>query len=146
MSKMRTRSKILKVKNHEADTLHEEVKLLRESMECEQKKLDSLMKAFEETRESFYKRHECDVTCTQEMGMLYESIERLSFGIRSQKEELMKKISEFNERQSVLLGVYKEKKLFEKMKDRVVEEMDRGRSMKERKEIDFVSLLKHTRS
>ena len=137
MSKLTTVSKILKIKDFRKDELEAEVKKVHELIRVEQELLASLERIFADTVEKYEKRqHETSVTA-HEFELFSNYFSQLYDNMEHQKRSIMSRIEELNEIQRALVEAYRDKKLLEKLQEKIRKELAKEQDLAEQKESDF---------
>lgn len=145
MSKIRTVSRVLDIKGHKKEEIENEVKQLRSRIQQLEAQLDCLEKRFAETSSEFEEKQRGSAMDIHRLELFYNYFMKLNEDMNAQKKEIMRRLSELNGRQKALIEAYKEKKLFEILKDRIVKEEMSDRDRAEQKEQDFQHLAKRQR-
>ncbi len=145
MSKLMTVSKVLQLKDRRKEALEIEAKRLKDMIELEDSKLDTLEKSLSDMIVTFREKQIGKVINLHEIGMFYDYAEKLNSEIKVQKVKINNFILELNDKEKALFEVYKEKKLFEKLRGKVIKEINRESSLSERKEMDSLFLSKWVR-
>ncbi|KJU87713.1 Flagellar export FliJ [Candidatus Magnetobacterium bavaricum] len=75
-----------------------------------------------------------------ELSLFYDYMETLNKSIRKQQEMLYQLTALFQEKKAELLEAYKEVKVIEKLKDKVIFDNNKRAAWQEQKELDYVYL------
>lgn len=145
MSKIRTISRVLDLKDHKKEEIENEVKQLRSQIKQLEEQLDCLEKKFCETSLEFEEKQKGSGMDLHRLELFYNYFMKLNEDMNVQKKEIIRRLSELNGRQEALIEAYKEKKLFEILKDRIVKEDTADKDRAEQKEQDFLHLAKRQR-
>lgn len=146
MSRLRTVSKVLQIKDQRKEELELEVKKIRNLIKQEQTRLDSLEKTFVDTIAMFEEKHKGTSINVHEMGLFCDYFSQLYKKMDMQKIAITRRLAELNDKQNALVEAYKEKKLFEILKGKIVQEDIRERAVSEQKEMDFIFLSRGRRN
>jgi len=145
MVKLKTVSRLLEIKDRRKEELAREIRKLKDLIDHERSGLHRLEKSFMVTIEKLRERQKGQLTNAGEMGLLYDYMDKLVKKMKEKKTIINKRLQELEDQQHVLSEVYKEKKLFELWKGKMVKEMAREKSLSEQKEMDDLSLSKWIR-
>lgn len=145
MSKIRTVSRVLDIKGHKKEEIENEVRQLRSQIKQLEAQLDCLEKRFSETSLEFEEKQKGSAMDIHRLELFYNYFMQLNEDMNAQKEEIIRRLSELNGRQEALIEAYKEKKLFEILRDRIVKEAIADKDKAEQKEQDFLHLAKRQR-
>ena len=145
MSKLKTVTRVLEIKDHKKEEIENEVKQLRSQIRELEARLASLEKKFSEAAAEFEEKQKSSDLNVHKLELFYDYFMRLHEDMNAQKKEIVRRLSELNDRQSALIEAYKEKKLFELLKDRMVKEETADKDRDEQKEQDFMYLAKRQR-
>ncbi len=145
MGKLKTVSKVLQIKDKIKEELAIEIKKLKDQIDHEQSKLNSLEKSFTETVEKLRERQKGRATSVHELGLFYDYVGKLMEKMKAKKAMLNEWFQELHDKQDSLSEVYKEKRLFEIWQGKMVKEIAREKSLSEQKEMDYLFLSKWIR-
>ncbi len=145
MSKIKTVARVLQLKDHKKEEIENEVKQLRNQIKQLEEQLGSLEKKFSETSLEFEEKQQNSGMDVHRLELFYNYFMKLNEDMNAQKKEIIRRLSELNGRQEALIQAYKEKKLFEILKDRMVKEETSDKDRAEQKEQDFLHLAKRQR-
>jgi flagellar export protein FliJ len=145
MSKLRTVARVLDLKDWKKEEIENEVKHLRAQIDKLEAQLDSVEKTFIDTINEFEeKQRSCEMD-VHRLGLFSSYFMGLSEEMDARKKEIMRRLSEVHERQDALIAAYKDKKLVEILKDRIVKEDTMHKEKAAQKEQDFLHLAKRQR-
>jgi flagellar export protein FliJ len=145
MSKLRTVARVLDLKDWKKEEIENEVKHLRAQINKLEAQLDSVEKKFIDTINEFEeKQRSCEMD-VHRLGLFSSYFMGLSEEMDARKREIMRRLSELHERQNALIAAYKDKKLVEILKDRIVKEDTTHKEKAAQKEQDFLHLAKRQR-
>ena len=142
MSRLRTVSRVLELKSFRKEELDLEARKARGLVSIEQAKLDAMEKTFEETAEELYERQKKTRMDVNEIGLFYEYCSYLTGQIELQKKVLEARQEELEAKQKALLEAYREEKVFETFRQRLLQEESREQERTEQKETDSLFLSK----
>ncbi len=145
MSKIKTVARVLQLKDHKKEEIENEVKQLRSQIKQLEGQLENLEKKFCETSLEFEEKQQNSGMDVHRLELFYNYFMKLNEDMNTQKKEIIRRLSELNGRQEALIEAYKEKKLFEILKDRMVKEEMSDKDRAEQKEQDFLHLAKRQR-
>ncbi len=145
MNKLKTVTRVLEIKDHKKEEIENEVKQLRGQIRELETRLGSLEKKFSETAAEFEEKQKSSDLDVHKLELFYNYFMKLHEDMNAQKKEIVQRLSELNDRQTALIEAYKEKKLFEILKDRIVKEDTVDKDRAEQKEQDFLHLAKRQR-
>ena len=143
MTKEKTVSKIIEIKEFNKEQLESEVRREREKLSAEQIKLDGL--------DCEYKKTIVSLACKQsgplqapEIELFHTYLKHLAKQIDQQKSVVAAQAAEVDKKQRDMVEAFKEQCLFEKLRDRIIEERIKELSQSEQKESDFAFLCRRT--
>ncbi len=142
MSKIQTVSKILQIKEHKKEQAELEVKKITSLINKAEDKLSSLEKKFIETTEVFHQKQKSGTASIDEIGLFYNYFSQLNNEMSAKKKEISERHKELNIRQNELIEAYKEKRVFETLRDGIVARDIKEKDISEQKEMDFMFLAK----
>ena len=145
MSKLRTVSRVLELKDRKKEEIENEVKHLRAKINQLETQLDSLEKKFSETISEFEERQRSRDMDVHKLGLFSAYFMQLDEEMNGRKKEIIRRLSELHERQDALIAAYKDKKLVEILKNRMVKEDATHKEKATQKEQDFLHLARRQR-
>jgi flagellar protein FliJ len=137
MTRKQTLSKVLELKGFTQEQLEAEVRQKNQKLNAAKDKLESLEETLSRTDARFNSGHERELLDVNEISVLYDYHSYLNRKIEEQKNVVFDLAAELEVKKSEMIEVYKEKKIFEKLRDRIVHEEHRAGLQKEQKESDF---------
>jgi flagellar protein FliJ len=137
MTRKQTLSKVLELKGFTQEQLEAEVRQKNQKLSAAKDKLESLEDTLSKTDARFNSGQERELLDLNEISVLYDYHSYLNRKIEEQKNVVFKLAAELEVKKSEMIEVYKEKKMFEKLRDRIVHEEHRAVVQKEQKEADF---------
>lgn len=138
-------TRVLGLKEMKKDRLELEVKVVRDALDNENKKLDSLKDTFDSIVRDFNARHKNGYLNANEIEFFHDYFSHLNRQISSQEQNVIKKAEELKEKEDSMFEAYREKRLFEIFRDRVMYEEIKESLLKEQKENDFNFISRMTR-
>lgn len=145
MSKIRTVSRVLDLKDHKKEEIEHEVKELRGQIKHLEKQLEDLEKKFTDASSEFEEKQKGSGMNVHGLELFYNYFMKLNEEMNLQKKEILRRLSELTVRQEELIEAYKEKKLFELLKGKLIKEDTAEKDKAEQKEHDFLHLAKRQR-
>lgn len=144
MRKIKTLSKILKLKEERKKELELEVKKMTEMVDAEHSKLHALKKEYSDTLDLFNKKNSETYISAYEIGSLYNYLSYVTNLIKEQKKTCLQKLDELTSLKNILIDAHKDKKVFEKLTDRVVKKVLKDKISLEQKETDFLAITRYS--
>jgi flagellar export protein FliJ len=145
VKRLGTVSKILALKGFKKEEIELEVKRIKDLLAKEQQNLESMEKTFAETVELLRARQNGQFMDVHELALYNEYCSHLSEKMEMQKTEITRRLNELAEKHSALFNAYKEKRLLEILKDRVIMEKTREETASDQKESDAIFLMTRPR-
>ena len=145
MSRLKTVSRVLQIKDRKKEEIEDEVKQLRFQIRTLESRLDSLEKIFSSTAADFDDKQKNSGLDVYKLELFSNYFIKLNDDMNTQKKEIVQQLAALNKRQLALIEAYREKKLFEILKDRIVKEDAADKDRAEQKEQDFLHLAKRQR-
>lgn len=145
MTKLKTLSKLFQIKEQQKEDLELQVKKIRDIIKMEQERLDSLENKFSEVFTAFDKKQEGESVNIYELGLFYNYFSQMHKNIDKRKITIARNILEMNNKQDALIEAYKEEKVFEKMKEKILQKDRMENTASEQKEIDSLFALRRQR-
>jgi flagellar export protein FliJ len=135
----KTVSKVVKFKGITRGQLEQDVKKCRDDFNFEKEKLDCLEKEFREHLEKFNSRQDQG---SVGVDLFYAYFEHLGRQIEQQKKCVLVRQGELDEKKKAVLEAYKEQRLMEILKDKILHEEIRATVQGEQKETDYQFLAR----
>jgi len=145
MTRKNTLSKVLELKGYEQEHLESQVRQVNELLTVEKEKLQSLERMLRKTDSRFNSCRDKEPVNITEMTLFYDYLSHLGRKIEEQKGVVLRLSSELEMKKTEMVEVYKEKRIFEKLRDQVVDEENRQIVKLEQKEADYNYLSKGLR-
>ncbi|MBA4374101.1 MAG: hypothetical protein C0402_14715 [Thermodesulfovibrio sp.] len=140
MSRLKTISQILKIKNYRKEELEAEVRKVHELIQVEKELLSALEKVFAETVEKYEKRQQTSAVAAHEFELFSNYFSQLYENMEQQKRSILRRIAELQEIQQALLEAHRDGKLLEKLKEKIVKEQVKEQDGLAQKESDYLFL------
>jgi flagellar export protein FliJ len=145
MTRKGTVSKVLELKGFEQEQLEAEVKKTNDRLKTEMAKLEDLEKRSIDMEGKFKSGQEGGRLDIAAVGLFYDYLSYLDRQIEEQKRVVFRLYAEFERRKNDMIEAYKEKKIFEKFRDKIVHEDDRQALIVEQNEADYNYISKRLR-
>ncbi|NTU42889.1 MAG: hypothetical protein HGA78_07510 [Nitrospirales bacterium] len=145
MNKLNTVSRVLEIKDRKKEEIESEVMRLRDRLRRLEESLECLELRFGETTREFEKKQLSNEMDLHSLDLFYAYFMKLSEDITARKKEISRQISELHERQSALIEAYKEKRLFEIIRERIEKNELSIMEKADQKEQDFQYLVRRVR-
>ncbi len=145
MSKIKTISKVLRLKDNKKKELELEIKKARDTADSEQAKLLSLEKEYRDAVNLFNRKHSEGSINANDISSFYGYFLRINGMIDVQEKKFSQRLRELASLQDTLVAAYKDKKLFEILKEKALKKEVRDKIISEQKESDFLSVSKRLR-
>lgn len=137
MSKTKTLSKVLELKERRKEEIELEFRRIRKAVSVAEALLDGLEKRFSETTDLFRKKQGKGAVSIGDLTTFYDYFHRLQEEITEKRLLLDARRGELERKKGELVVAYQEKRLVEIMKDKVDNRDKRERESLEQKEMDF---------
>jgi flagellar export protein FliJ len=140
MSRLKTISRVLTVKEWNVKELESAQKKARMELDDEQKSLDCLNETLRHTENTLNEKQKGQINNIYELEMYYDYIETVNNKIVIQQGVVSQKNAELSQKTDELIEGYKDKKLIETMKEKLTKQETKENNRKEQKEMDFLWL------
>lgn len=140
MSRAKIVSKLLRLKEHRKEEAELEVRKIRDMLNLTEANIETIEKKFDESLSEFDKKSRNNELTAEEIGLFYCYFKKLNEEMNYHKKEMIKWLNELSKKQNELIEAYREKKVFEKLKDKINVQNDREREKEEQKDIDFLTI------
>lgn len=140
MSKISTVKKVLQIKDHRKEEIELEVRNVSNMINMAQNELNSLERQFAEATDIFNERQSKRDMDINETGLFYNYFMQLTEGMNNRKKEIQKRLEELDLRRNELIEAFKETKLLEILKGKMIKEDNREKDISAQKEMDFMFL------
>jgi flagellar protein FliJ len=137
MTRKQTLSKVLELKGFTQEQLEAEVRKKNDTLSLEKDKLELLEETLSKTDAKFNAGQGRELLNVNEISILYDYHSYLNRKIEEQKNVVFKLAAELEVKKSEMIEVYKEKKIFEKLRDKIIHEESRTIVRSEQKEADY---------
>lgn len=145
MTRKRTIAKVLELKEFSQEQLEEEVRKVNDKIGAEKASLNHLEDTLKNTVAAFNCKQNKGPLNIREMGLLYDYLSHLGKQIEKQRNVVFLLAEKLEMKKGEMLEVYKEKRIFEKLRDKILHEENRKTVLLEQKEADFNFLSKKSR-
>jgi flagellar export protein FliJ len=142
MTRQKTVSKILELKEFNTEQLEAAVKTAQERLNTEQEKLDALNRGYQHTGEVFADKQARGAIPVQEMELFTAYLKHLGKQIEHQKGLVAARTAERDEKMRAVVEAYKEQRLFEIMKDKIRRKETKEAVQSEQKAADYQYLTR----
>lgn len=142
MTRIRTISKVLQLKDHQKDELEIQAKKVLHMLAAEEERLRVLEKNYSLTAAGYEEKQRTQSMKPHEMELYLKYFRELFKKMELHKKKIMQRMAELKALQDDLISAYKDKKLLEALKEKVTREEIREKELSEQKEMDFNYLLK----
>jgi len=137
MTRQKTVSKILEVKEYTKEQIESEVKKARGRFNLEQEKLETLEREYKTTSADFTRKQLSGTMRVQEVDLFTTYLKHVGRQIDHQKSIVKLRIAELDEKQKAMIEAYKEQRLFEILHDKIVHGQIKEAALGEQKEMDY---------
>lgn len=145
MTRKQTLSKVLELKGFTQEQLEAEVRQKNDRLNAELGKLELLEETLNKTDARFSSGQEKELLDVNEISLLYDYHSYLNRKIEEQKTVVLKLAAELELKKTEMIEVYKEKKIVEKLRDKVIHEEKRHMIQIEQREADYDYISKKMR-
>jgi flagellar export protein FliJ len=145
MTRKRIITKVLELKEFSQEQLEAEVRKVNDKFNAEKASLNYLEETLKNTVAAFNYRQNGGPLNIHEMGLLYDYLSHLGKQIEKQRNVVFVLAEELEIKKGEMLKAYKEKRIFEKFRDKILHEENRKMVLLEQKEADFNFLSKKSR-
>jgi flagellar export protein FliJ len=145
MNRRKTVTKVLELKSLTKEQLEIEGIKTRDELNTEKARHELLEETLQNSVAEFSERQKDGLIDIQEVDLFYNYIIHLSRKIEKQKDVVLQKAAELEDKQKAVLEAYKEKKLFEIMNGKLLFESAKELITEEQKEMDYNFISKRMR-
>jgi flagellar export protein FliJ len=145
MTRRGTVSKVLELKEMTKEQIESEVRKILDRLSREESRLNSLEDTYKKTVTDFNCKQDKGCANIQEMELFHDYFSHLIREIDKQKKVVLRRIIELEDKQKAMLEVYKEKRLFEILRDRIVNEETKQTEKSSQRDMDFQYLTRRAR-
>ena len=135
--RQKTVSKILEIKEFNKEQLEFEVRKALERLHVELEKLDDLERTYSRTTADFTNKQMKGTIPVHEAELFTTYMKHLCIQIDQQKELVALRRTELDTIQKAMVEAYKEQRLFEILKKKIVQEQVKEADLSEQKEADY---------
>jgi len=144
MTKLKTVSRILEIKEQERKEKEFEVRRMKDIVEAENGKFAILEKDFKKTIMEFTKKQDKGFNAN-ELDMFYNYFSHISERMNAQRNVINKKVEDLEQGKKNLIEAHRKMKLLETLMKRILKKGIKVKNSLEQKEMDFLSLSRRTR-
>jgi flagellar export protein FliJ len=144
MTREKMVSKVLEVKELRREQIEAEVRKAREKLSAEQQKLLDLEQAYKTNSIELTERQVAGTLPVREMDVYYAYLKELGKQIRRQKETIVIRQREVDEREKGMVEAYKEQRLVEILHDKIVCQEAKQAGQTEQKNADAEFIMRKT--
>ena len=138
-------AKILELKGFTKEQLEIEVKKSKDELDGEQARLDSMKSAFEKAIDEFNDKQKRGPVKSGDLEIFYKYFQHLKKKIAQQKQVIVKKLVDVDMKQKAMIEAHKEKRVFEILHDKILQDEMRETAHNEQKDADFDFVTRSTR-
>ncbi|MBF0473253.1 MAG: flagellar FliJ family protein [Nitrospirae bacterium] len=140
MSKLKTISRVLLIKEWNVRELESAQKMARIEFDTERLTLDTFINTLRHTEDSLDEKIKGRIANLYVLQMYYDYIETVNNKIILQQAVVNQKEAELSQKTDALIEGYKDKRLIEIMKEKAIKQENLEANRKEQKEIDYLWL------
>lgn len=137
MTKKKTLTKVIELKEFKQDQIESELKHTRDVLNMEKEKLEHLERMFRKTDSrlnSFRSREPMNVS---EISIYYDYLAYLNRKIEEQKNVVFRVAAELELKKAEMFEIHKERRVVEKLRDKILDAENRHLLKTEQKEADY---------
>jgi len=142
MTREKTVSKIIEIKEFNKEQLEAEAKNVRERLNREQAKLDALEQEYKKTNADLAGKQAGGTMPANEVELFYTYLKHLGTQIELQKSVVVLHIAELEKKQNAMVEAYKEQRVFELLHDKILQGQAKEIMHGEQKEADYTFLCR----
>jgi len=144
MTREKMVSKVLEVKELKREQLEAEVRKVREKLSAEQQKMQDLEQAYKANSVELTDRQMAGTLPVREMDVYYAYLKHVGKQIQLQKEIILIRQQEVDEREKGMVEAYKEQRLVELLHDKIVCQEAKQAGQTEQKNMDAEFIMRKT--
>lgn len=144
MTREKMVSKVLEVKELRRERIEAEVRKAREKLSTEQQKLQDFEQAYKRNSVELIDRQLAGTLPVREMDVYYTYLKQVGGQIRQQRELIVIRQREVDEREKVMVEAYKEQRLVELLHDKIVCQEAKLAGHAEQKNMDAEFIMRKT--
>jgi flagellar export protein FliJ len=142
MTREKTVSKIIEIKEFRKEQIEAEIKKARERLGAEQAKLDALEREYAKTCADLVAKQMKGTMPVTEIELFQNYVKHVGKQIDQQKKVVAALVAEIDAQQKAMIEAYKEQRLFENLHDKIVHDQVKKVNKGEQKEADFTFLCR----
>jgi flagellar export protein FliJ len=135
--KQKTVSKIIEIKEHTKEQHEAEVKKARQLLNREQEKLETLERNYSKTCADLTQKQSSGTMPVHEVELFTTYLKHVCKQIDQQKSVVSRHAGELDKKEKAMIEAYKEQRLFEILRDKIVQGQVREEALGEQKETDY---------
>jgi|MudIll2142460700_1097286.scaffolds.fasta_scaffold208688_2 flagellar export protein FliJ len=137
MTRQKTVSKIIEIKEYTKEQHEAEVKKAREQLNHEQEKLEILEAAYAKTSADLTNKQASGTMPVHEVDLFTTYLKHVGRQIDQQKSVVTRYAEELDKKEKAMIEAYKEQRLFEILHDKIVQGQIKEAALGEQKETDY---------
>lgn len=137
MSRQKTVSKIIELKEHTKEQHEAEVKKARQQLNREQEKLETLERNYAKTCADLTQKQSSGTMPVHEVELFANYLKHLCKQIEQQKSVVSRHAEKLDKTEKAMIEAYKEQRLFEMLHDKIVQGQIKEQALGEQKETDY---------
>lgn len=141
-NKIKTLSKLFEIKEFEQKDIEHQINQIKNELNSEKKRLKMLEDLISDALKRFNENQKKECTDINELDLFYDYFYRVSKNIELQKRLIAEKMETLNVKHNRLLSAYREKKVYENLRDNLLEKEKKRESKLEQREVDFFVVSK----
>lgn len=145
-SKIKTLSKLFEIKELEQRDIEYQINQIVNELNSEQKKLEMLEEMIADIFKRFNESQKKECTDINELDLLYNYFYQINKSVEAQKKLIAEKKERLNLKHNRLLKAYQEKKIYENLRNNLLEKEKKEELKSEQKEMDFFTVSKWHKS
>lgn len=145
MTKKKTLAKVIELKEFKQEQIESELRHTYDLLNMEKEKLEHLERMFKKADSRLNSYHNKEPMNISEITIFYDYLTYLNRKIEEQKSIVFRITAEIELKKAEMFEVYKEKRVIEKLREKVLNEENRHILQKEQKEADYNFLSRSIR-
>lgn len=137
MTRQKTVSKIIEIKEYTKEQHEAEVKKARQHLNREQEKLESLETSYAKTCADLTQKQANGTMPVHEVELFTTYLKHVGRQIDQQKSVVSRHAEELGKKEKAMIEAYKEQRLFEILHDKIVQGQIKEEALGEQKETDY---------
>lgn len=145
-SKIKTLSKLFEIKELEQKEIEHQINQIVNELNSEQKRLEMLEEMISDAFKKFNESQKKECTDINELELFYDYFYQINKNVEAQKRLISEKKERLNIKHNSLLKTYREKKIYENLKNNLIEKEKKEELKSTQKEMDFYIVSKWHKS